>query len=207
MPTLNAKTFAELLQLPAYAQLRVLQEHKYPKKTPGMFKAPYYQAAINGIKRFYKGGNDETALAAARERADEIKLDVRRRHNHRVIDAFEDSDEVERSLKLRPDPEFSVDVGGVQLRLAPSLLVHEGDQPKVVYYNLRAAPIDPDVARMTAEIGHFILEQNDARLPLRHIEVVDFKGAAKMTWKRRRKKTIEKMEANGPLLALLWESI
>ena len=41
MPRISVRSFAEMLSLPAYEQLRVLYEQKYPKKEPQTFKIPY----------------------------------------------------------------------------------------------------------------------------------------------------------------------
>ena len=37
---------AEMLELPAHAQARILREQKYPKQAPQVFRTPYYQPAL-----------------------------------------------------------------------------------------------------------------------------------------------------------------
>ena len=43
-PKLTVKAFAELLRLPAYEQLRILEEHKYPRQAPQSYRTPYLRA-------------------------------------------------------------------------------------------------------------------------------------------------------------------
>ncbi len=39
-PTLTARAFAEMLELPLYEQLRILLEQKYPDKGPAIMSKP-----------------------------------------------------------------------------------------------------------------------------------------------------------------------
>lgn len=46
MPSLSVRAMAEMLELPAHAQARILREQKYPKQAPQVFRTPYYQPAL-----------------------------------------------------------------------------------------------------------------------------------------------------------------
>src|SRR5689334_14031159 len=122
-PRLNAKALGELLSLPAYEQLRVLQEYKYPKNRPSVFMTPYYAPALNGIREFFRSGLDRDALTKARAVIDRSKHTVKRRQNHRVVDAFETSHLATRRLSVRPSKRFSIEVRSLEVRLGADLLV------------------------------------------------------------------------------------
>src|SRR5262245_14087602 len=117
VPTLSVRSFAELIRLPAYEQLRVLHDQKFPRAEPKSFKVPFYQTAMKGIRDYYRSGNNPTALAAARLAARVLGLQSRRDHNIRVIDKFEKSAQAKRKLQLKPSPVHSAAIEGVRVRL------------------------------------------------------------------------------------------
>ena len=50
IPRITVRAFAELLNLPAYEQVRILHDQKYPRRQPQVFRVPFYQPALHGIR-------------------------------------------------------------------------------------------------------------------------------------------------------------
>lgn len=99
IPSLTVRSFAEMLSLPAYAQARILTEQKYPKQAPQVFRTPYYQYAMTGIRSYYKAGNDPAQLALAASKIEALK-EARRDHNLRILNSFKASELSGRKIKL-----------------------------------------------------------------------------------------------------------
>jgi hypothetical protein len=197
MPRLTAKAAAELLSLPAYEQLRILTDHKYPKLQPQVFRTPFYQPALRAICDFYKAGNESAVIAKARMVIDSLRLETRRRSNHRILDAFERSSEYARSLSIRPSKRFNARVGEVEIRLSPDLLAYEDGQARVLYYNFRAAGVQPELARTTIEIAHWIFEEDGHEIPILGIEYVDLANGKRHRTRKRRATTLRRLRANA----------
>jgi hypothetical protein len=207
MPRLSAKAAAELLNLPAYEQLRILTEQKYPKQQPQAFRTPFYQPSLRAIRDFYRGKNNAASLAAARSEINKLAAEPRRRNNHRVLDYFERTPEYVRQLTVRPAKRFDAAVGSVEIKLSPDLLVYEDEKPKVLYYNLRAAAVEQELAKTTVEIAHWIFEENGLRIPIRNIEYVDLVTGRRHRTTSRRSTTLRRLRANAKVIEALWNSI
>lgn len=69
MPEVTVKAFSELIHTPLYGQLRILNEQKYPRQAPGIFKIQYYRPALSAIRRYYGTGNNLGALRRTRTRS------------------------------------------------------------------------------------------------------------------------------------------
>jgi hypothetical protein len=207
MPRLSTKAAAELLNIPAYEPLRILTEQKYPKQQPQVFRTPFYQPALRAIRDFYKTGNEPAVIAEARAIIDRLSLESRRRNNHRVLDSFEQSSEYMRALTVRPNKRFNASVGAVEIKLSPDLLAHEDGQGRVLYYNFRAAGVEPQLARTTIEIAHWILEENGHEIPIRTIEYVDLTNGRRLRTRTRRATTLRRLRANARVIEALWDSI
>lgn len=207
MPRITVKAAAELLQLPAYEQMRVLIEQKYPRNQPQVFRAPFYAPALNGIRTFYRSGNDALSLAQARTRATKLTLKQRRDSNLRVINSFEQGLQATRRLTPVSQPKVLAQLGSVNLSLSLDLLAHEGGSARHVYYNFRSAPIDPEIARAAIDIAHWVLEESGIEVPIRQIEYVDFSSSRVFRLTQRRVGTIKKLRANARLIEALWPTL
>ena len=207
MPNLTAKAAAELLALPAYEQLRIITEQKYPHRKPNSFRTSFYSPALRAITRFYREGNNPRVIQLAHERLDTLRPDSRRINNRRVLESFAASPQFARQLDIRPSGQYQAAIGDVVIRLAPDILAHDNGSPKVIYYNLRSAAIPPEIARCTIEIAHWIFEANGIRLPITAIEYVDLVENSVHTTARRRKRTIDRLRANAHVISALWDSV
>lgn len=65
--------------MPALAQMRILAGQKYPKQEPQVFRTPYYQPALQGIKNYYKAGNAISELTTALSKVEAFSLDAKRK--------------------------------------------------------------------------------------------------------------------------------
>ncbi len=206
-PSLTARACAELLRLPAYEQLRILQEQKYPTQTPQLFRTPFYAPALRGIRGYYELGNDAAVLHDARRGLEAIRLDARRRSNARVLDAFEAGAEFSRRLTPLPNPRLAVNVGGLQIRLSLDLVARDADANRRIYYNCRAAAMDAETARTTLEIAHWVIEETGTTLDPTWLEFVDLAGRRRYRGGPRRATTIRRVRQNARVIDALWRTI
>jgi hypothetical protein len=207
MPNISVRAMAELLNLPAYEQLRILHEQKYPKSQPQNFRTPFYQPSLTAIRHFYQAGRDATVLVGARHNIQGLGLEARRANNLRVLDRFERSNQFNRNLQPQQNPRITVPLGSVELRLSPDLRASEGGDPRVIYYNCRNASIDPDLARTILEIAHWILEQAGTILETRAIEFIDLNAGRNYRGRSRRPRTLTRMRSNVRLIQTLWPTL
>lgn len=207
MARLTAKAFAELLDRPAFDQMRILREQRFPRREPAFFRTSYYQPAIDGILRFYRDENDPGALEWARRQADQVNPGHRTEHNHRVLDAFEVSPAYTRMLTIRNDPKYRREEDHVTVRLAPDLVVREDGVPKIIFLNCRAEGLEEDFARRIIEVAHWVLEGAGVDLPIGQMEVVDLSSGITHTTRRRRRRTINRLEDNIAVIQALWDSL
>jgi hypothetical protein len=207
-PRLTVRAFAELLALPAYAQVRVLQEQKYPRNEPQSFKLPYYAPALTAIRQFYRAGNDPVMLSEAKQAIQNIKLESKRQNNLRVLGQFEGSKEAVRSLTVKPLFSRSATIGNTLLSLKFDLVAEEGMKPRLVLYNCRQAALDAELGRMTLEIAHWILEQSGVNAEPRRLQFVDLAGGGRVhTLSSRRPSTLRKAQQNARVVEALWDSL
>ncbi len=206
MPRLTAKAAAELLQLPAYEQIRILTEQKNPRQQPQVFRAPFYAPALRGIREFYRGGNDPLALSQARTRIAGLRLHLRRVNNDRVITAFCASPLASRHLLPVPGLRLTATIGHVDISLSLDLVGHEAGVARYIYYNCRAAPIQPEIARGTIEIAHWVLTEAGSNIPIRQIEYFDFASGRLFRTSARRAGTLKRLKANARLIEAIWPS-
>lgn len=207
MPRLNVKAMAELLTLPAYEQLRVLHDQKYPKQQPQVFRAPYYAPALNGIRSFYRSKNDPGVLKEARTDLQSIALDSKRANNNRVLNQFEKTSQYKRSLQPVSGPRISHTIGLVEIRLSPDLWAEEKGEARIIYYNCRNVPIDSAIAEAAIELGHWVLEENDQAIPLKAMEFVDLHSGQVHRASRRRASIVKAAKGNIKIIEALWNTI
>jgi len=208
MPRLSVRAFAEMLVLPAYQQVRILHEQKYPRQQPQSFKIPYYQPALRGIRDYYRSGNSRAELAEARATARALALSSRARHNLRVIDAFARSREARRLLSIQPQPDLIVQAAAnLELRLQFDVYGLEGDNPKRLFYNFRSVAIDQDIAKKTLEVAHWILQQNATPVPYDALEYIDLESGDVYRINRTTARTAQLIAANARIISTLWPTI
>ena len=147
MPSLTVRAMAEMLRQPAYAQARILVDQKYPKQEPQVFRTPYYQQALTGIRNFYRSGRNSSQISAALSKIESLGQEARRLNNGRVITSFQKSPLFDRALMLQKVPHWKSSLGSVEFRLSPDLNVTEDDENRLLFLNFRNAKLDPEVAR------------------------------------------------------------
>jgi hypothetical protein len=197
-----------MLRLPAYEQLRILYEQKYPQQQPQSFKIPYYQPALRGMRAYYGSGNNVAELTAARAAARALALASRARHNLRAINAFAGSRQARRTLSIQPQPNVVVQAApNVELRLQFDIYALESDNPKRLFYNFRNVPIDPSIAKTTLEIAHWVLEQNGTPAPYSALEYIDLESGDAYRINRTAARTTRLISANARIISTLWPTI
>jgi len=208
MIRLTVRAFAELLHLPAHAQVRILYEQKYPRREPQVFKVPFYQVALRGIRDFYASGGDRRQLAEARARAAQLRPPPKRSNNQRALRAFENSNQVARPIIPSPGGTYrALPIRGVELRIRFGLEGEEGDRPRRMLYNLRQAPIDPEVALSTLRVAYWVLAENGLALPMRALEYVDLYDGRVHSVSRQSQRTLRLMMENARIIVTLWPTI
>lgn len=207
MPRLTVKAAAEMLLVPAYSQARILTEQKHPKQGAQIFRTPYYSTALNGIRKYFKEHQNTSAIKAARNKALSLNLESKRENNLRVLSAFENSDFAGRDLDVERNEKISNSIGTVEFRLSPDLVVAEKKKTKLIYVNCRAQKLDTEIARLTAEIAHWVAEEVGIDIKLNQIEYIDLYTNDTHVFKKRRQKTIKNLTENAKLIEAIWPTL
>jgi hypothetical protein len=126
-----------MLNLPAHAQSRILAEQKYPKAAPQIFRTPFYQQALTGIRGYYKNGKSVQDIDAARAKIDAMKSESRRVNKLRVLNAFGKSDLAQRDLKLLFQQKIKHTLGTVEPKVSPDLTATENGLTRYLYLHCR----------------------------------------------------------------------
>jgi hypothetical protein len=206
-PRLNVRAVAELLSLPAYAQMRILHQMKYPKQAPQVYRAPYYAPSLTAIRDFHAAGNSQAFLDAARHQIDRLKLDSRKENNHRVLNSFEGGGQYLRQLKPRQNRRFRALLGSVEIRLSADFVADENGKVRTIFYHWKAHSLEPELAKITLEIAHWVLGQNEGGSDPRLIEFVDVTGDRHFKGTKGRPRTIKQLHQNAKVIDALWKSI
>lgn len=204
-PRLSARSAAKFVRLPAVEQMRLLHDQKYPKQTPQVFKQPYYAPPIKGIRDFLERGLP--GLVDARAKIQGLAVKSRREHCDRVLTRFVESEHAHRGLKPLPMLRYYANMSELELRLSPDLCAMDGKNERIIYLNANASEQDPEAAKMTLEIAHWVLEQNGLKIEPRQIEFIDLFSGKLFAIKKRRDRTIKLLEENAKLIESLWPSI
>lgn len=204
MPSLTIRSFAEMLNLPAHAQARLLTEQKYPKQGPQTFKTPYYQQALSGIRSFYKAGNDSKQLALAATRIEAFKQEAKRDNNLRILSSFKQSELSSRQLQLTGAKHVSFNAQDVVLRFSPDLSGVENGVNRFLMLHCRAQPLEPELARTTLELVHWTLENGGTPTSAKQLEYVDLFTGKTYSIAKRRPSTITAAEQNLKIIQALW---
>lgn len=198
---------AEMLSLPAYEQIRILAEQKYPTNNPQSFRVPYYQIALTGIRHYYRDGNDRSCLTAARRDARVLGNQTRAEHNLRVINRFEASPQARRDLTPQPSPRITLLIGRVLLRLSPDLRASEDGDDMCVYYNCRNVAVTPEIGRRTVQIAYHVLSENGVDVRPSDVEYVDFQSGEVYRGRPPTAQTLRILRTNARLISTLWETV
>lgn len=91
--------------------------------------------------------------------------------------------------------------------MSPDLFAFEGDEERFIYFNFKAEQQDPEAARMTLEIAHWLLEENGVDIKPDQLELVDLFTGVLYRGKKRRVKTIKLLKENARLIESLWPTI
>jgi len=207
MPNLTVRAMAELIRLPAHNHLRILRAQKYPKQAPQLFQAPYYQAALTGIRNYHKAGNDDAQLAAAMGKIQAIALESRRQNNARVLQAFKKCDMSGRLLQPLVSHTVKAQQDTVELRLSPDMRAIDKEKERLILMNCRAEKLDHELALITEEVAFWVLEQNKIKLPIAQIEYVDFFTGQTYIALRRRAATTKALLATVKVIEAIWPTL
>lgn len=208
MPSMSVRSFAEMLAMPMYEQVRILEEQKFPRRGNAQFKIPYYAEALNAIRRFYRQGNNPQALQGA---IAAIQIgggpDHKKNHNIRVINSFSGNHSFQRNLVIQRNVRRLAYFQGVEVRLNFDLVAQENGNPKFIFMNFRAAPIVESTARVTLELSKWILEQNGVDVNMKSLEFLDLHSGGSYKYNRVRNSTITIAETTAGHIQTLWPTI
>jgi hypothetical protein len=207
MPSLTIRSFAELLNLPAYAQARILTEQKYPKQGPQSFKTPYYHQALSGIRSFYRAGKDNQQLTLAAERINAGQQEAKRDHNLRILHSFRQSDLPKRDLIVGAAKHLKFKPQEVELRFSPDLSGDENGVERFLMIHYRAQPLDPNLARTTLELVHWGFECAGVPTSVKQLEYVDLFTGKTHVISKRRASTISAAEQNLKIIHAIWPTL
>ncbi len=179
-PELTVRSMAEFMRASAARRKGILHGQKHPKEGAQQFMVPYYGPARTGIADFYRRGNSRTALSAARSKIESLGNATKRANNHRVLDAFEKNDGLyNRKLTVVANTRYDATLGSVRLKLSPDLQAMDGASARYIYYHFKAEKLSGMVAEAMLAVAHWVLVQNQIRVPANAIEFIDlFTGAA-----------------------------
>jgi hypothetical protein len=208
MIRLTVRSFAELLYLPAHAQVRVLNEQKYPRREPQVFKVPFYQVAARGIRDYYASDGDPRQLAAARARAAQLRPPQRRSSNERAIRSFERGSQADREIHPTPTPTYRARLArDIELRVRFDLEGLEANTPRRILYNFKSIQLDPDVAKSTLHISYWVLSESGLQFPIRTLQYIDLLTDDSYSVSRQSQRTLRIMEENARIITTLWPTL
>jgi len=205
--SLTVRAAAELLPLPAYSQARILTEQKHPRVGSQAFKLPYYRTAVSGMVAYFREGGSILELDKSRAKVQRFNQKAKRANNMRVLASFQKSAFSARRFQVTTLHRLSATFDGVELRLSPDLRVRENGESKIIYLNCKTDAIDPELARRTLEIGHWVFEANGNDLPMKKFEYVDLAADRTYSFKTRRVKTISAAAESTKIIGALWPTL
>jgi len=208
MPTLNVKAFAELLNLPAIQQQKVLYSQKYPKDEPQIFRIPFYSKSLSAISKYYRNSNQSSIInSAINEINTTVEPKPKRENNVRVLRCFLGSKQAKRSLNVISNKKFSISINSVDIRLSFDISSTEKGKGKYIFYNWRNIPIDTVVARRTVEIAGYVLEKAKAGIDVSQIELVDLAVGKTYRSPRIKPSTVNLILNNINIIDAIWKTI
>lgn len=208
MPDVTVKAFSELIHTPLYGQLRILNEQKYPRQAPGVFKIQYYRPALAAIRRYYRHGNNLAYLPLAAHLITGVgSLDHQRDNNFRAINAFRAGSHRNRQLSIQDSPTWELTVSNVTVRCTPDLFVTENDNQGIILFDCREQPPETEIIRTTVELFHRTLGQNGIEMPMRRVEYIHLVSDTLHRWNSPRQTTINRAHLTAAAIQTLWDSI
>lgn len=204
-PRLTVRSAAEMLDKPAQDMAQMLTDQKYPESGERVFRTPYYQHAISGMRNFFRTG--KRALMDTRATVQSYRQPSRRDHNNRVLDSFEGSVLASRKLSPAANRRYYAMVGGVELRLSADLVATEDGELRVIYFNCRNAEYDAETAKRLVEIAYWVLRQNGVNIRPDQIEFVDLFSRKLYTVDAVRAKTLESLSAEAMQVTKVWQDL
>lgn len=207
MPKLTVRSLAEMLDMTAYEQVRVLTEQKYPAAGSAPFRAAYYGPALAAINRHYRvPGSTQGSSAVALSK---LNPPSKAQHNLRVLSSFYASAQAARQMSPVASVSDVLAIGSVavKLKLKFDFCGTEMGHSRYVFYNCRAVAIDVDTAKKTLEIAHMCMSSNTRPIQFGELEYVDLVTGAVHKIIRVRVRTASQVNANAKIITTLWPSI
>lgn len=208
MPSVTAKSMAEMMTLPGYAQVSILAAQKYPKKAPNVFRVPYYAPAVASFRAAYRAGSAETAIDTALAKAQSMKLAHQRDNLTRVLKAFRSSDQCKRKLTGIAVPRLDAQIDSVSIRASADLEgTDDSGHRKIIYFHCGSVSFDVEAAKRLLEIAHWIYEQNGREIDPINFEMVDLTCGTLHRVKSIRSTTIKNMTVTSKMISQLWDGL
>lgn len=208
MPSVTAKSMAEMMTLPGYAQMNILAAQKYPKQAPNVFRVPYYSAAIAAFRAAYRSGSAKDITDRALAKAQTMKIPHQRDNLSRVVKAFQSSTQGERKLREIAVPRLDAHIETVSIRASADLEgTDDSGHRKVIYFHCGAISFDTEAAKRLLEISHWIYEQNGRDIDPIDFEMIDLSSGTLHRVKVIRPTTIKNMKATSKMIAQLWDGL
>ena len=204
-PRLTVRSAAEMLDKPAQDMVQMLLDQKYPEQGERVFRTPYYQHAIAGMRKYFSNG--KPALIDTKAVIQGYRQPSRRAHNYRVLDSFEGTALASRNLKPSANRRYYARVGDVELRLSPDLQATEDGELRVIYFNCRNAEYSPETAKRLVEIAYWVMRQNGVEVRPDQIEFIDLFTRTVYTVDALRAKTLESLDAEALQITQLWQEL
>ena len=207
MIRLTVRAFSELVHLPAYAQIRILNDQKYPRSEPQIFRIPYYQVSLRGIRAFYRSGCERSELSRARALANQLNP-AHKRIKMPCLQDFENSAQSRRQLQLQTIRTLSAHpTSDIELRVQFDIEAIDNKLNKFIIYNFRTNPLQPIVAQTSIQMAYWVMRENNIDLPITCIEYIDLSNRHTYIEKRQSKRILAIMRANARIVSTLWPTI
>jgi len=208
MPEVNVKALAELIHLPVYGYARILAEQKYPGQVPAVFRVPFYGPALQGIRRYYRSGND---LSAIDRTIQEVKasgaIPPKIAHNVAVLQAFRQCRQRRRALTLTSVTTYETELAGLTVRFRPDMRALEDDRTKYLIYGFRTVEPTIEVARTTVELAHHVLGANGVQCQPREIEFISLRSGRVVRTDRMRAATLTRARHCARAIVHAWPDV
>lgn len=208
MPDVTVKAFSELIHTPLYGQLRILNEQKYPRQAPGIFKIQYYRPAWSAIRRFYRTGNNLAILPSNPNQITGVgQQEHQRDNNFRAITSFRNGGQTARNLTLNDPQTWELTLANVTIRCTPDLHFVENGNEGFILLDCREQSPEVEIIRTTLELFHRTLGENGIQVPMRRVEYIHLDSDTLHRWNTPRQTTINRANQTAAAIQTLWDSI
>lgn len=209
-PRLSVRAFAEMMRLPAYEQMRILEAHKYPPLAPGEHQVPYYCEALGAVRRYYRHDNDERVVREVlRYLQSRRKPSSRARagRNALALEAFLESSEARRSLTPVPFGPRDCAFHGLVLQLSFDVVGEEARRVKFKLYNMADEEMDEELVRSTLELSSHLLSAEEVAHRFGDLEYFDMAEDRLWRWPQVRQRTLHRARKTAQLVCTLWPTL